>query len=203
MIITSTSAKSARLELGISQNKVAKDTGLSRPYLSNFELGKYNPDDEFKETLKSYYIKEGVIFDNKTDEVESTTKPDIIQGILVNTDHISLNKAKEYAEQLNTFNADLLKLNNDVLPVSKGVLFDSIDIEAIEALVNNNIKKMAISYLKVLEIQGNNPMSTKLIELPDIHDLVPENSNDYSVGDYIAKKLSDGEDKNKKWWYLD
>ena len=61
-MITSQQAKSARLELGISQNKVAKETGLSRPYLSNFELGRYNPKDDFKETLKAFYVKEGVIF---------------------------------------------------------------------------------------------------------------------------------------------
>ncbi len=73
-MITSTQAKSARLELGISQNKVAKDTSLSRQYLINFELGKYNPNQDFQETLKAYYSKNGVIFENKQDEV-MTTKP--------------------------------------------------------------------------------------------------------------------------------
>ncbi|CAC9584630.1 hypothetical protein BHECKSOX_1508 [Bathymodiolus heckerae thiotrophic gill symbiont] len=40
MMITSQQAKSACLEFGISKNKIAKDTGLSCPYLSNFELDK-------------------------------------------------------------------------------------------------------------------------------------------------------------------
>ncbi len=113
-MITSQQAKSARLELGVSQNKIAKDTGLSRPYLSNFELGKYEPNDEFKETLKAYYAKEGVVFDDKADkpkptkesnpnEKPATPKPDtntkLVRGILVDIDTISLNKAKEYADE--------------------------------------------------------------------------------------------------------
>jgi transcriptional regulator with XRE-family HTH domain len=181
MIITSISAKYARLELGISQNKVAKDTGLSRPYLSNFELGKYNPNDDFKETLKAYYLKEGIVFKDKADNPELTTpepttpKPDtntkLVRDVLAN---------------------ELLKLQNKPLPIKDGLFYgENIDEELLKKTIDTAIYDMAKAYLKILTIQKNNPLSIKPNDLPMIDDLTSDDADKYSIGDYITNTLFD------------
>jgi transcriptional regulator with XRE-family HTH domain len=181
MIITSISAKYARLELGISQNKVAKATGLSRPYLSNFELGKYNPNDDFKETLKAYYLKEGIVFKDKADNPELTTpepttpKPDtntkLVRDVLAN---------------------ELLKLQNKPLPIKDGLFYgENIDEELLKKTIDTAIYDMAKAYLKILTIQKNNPLSIKPNDLPMIDDLTSDDADKYSIGDYITNTLFD------------
>jgi transcriptional regulator with XRE-family HTH domain len=187
MIITSISAKYARLELGISQNKVAKDTGLSRPYLSNFELGKYNPNDDFKETLKAYYLKEGIIFTDKMGKPEPTTP-----------------KSKTNTKLTPDLFADvLLKLQNKPLPTKEGLIYGkNIDDELLTKNINTAIYDMAKAYLKILTIQGNNPLSTKVKDLPKIDDLVDSDTDKYSIGDYITNTLfNDGKSANDKNTY--
>lgn len=207
-MITSQQAKSARLELGVSQNKIAKDTGLSRPYLSNFELGKYEPNNEFKETLKAYYAKEGVVFkdkaekpkptkENKPNEKPITPKPDtntkLVRGILVDINTISLNKAKEYADEADLLVDDLIELQGKNLPIKNGIIFKSIDGELLRKTVDTTIYDMAKAYLKILTIQGNNPLSVKVKGLPKIDSLTNDEADKYSVGDYITNALfSDG-----------
>ncbi len=61
-MITSQQAKSACLEFGISKNKIAKDTGLSCPYLSNFELDKYDPNDGVQRNVKGLLYQRGNYF---------------------------------------------------------------------------------------------------------------------------------------------
>ncbi|MFT7294895.1 MAG: transcriptional regulator with XRE-family HTH domain [Pseudohongiellaceae bacterium] len=54
-ILSNTQAVAARSALNLSQAKVAKDIGLSRAYLSQFESGKMILEDRWLNTLNSYY----------------------------------------------------------------------------------------------------------------------------------------------------
>jgi transcriptional regulator with XRE-family HTH domain len=52
-----------RDELGISQQQLAKDAGVSRSYITNFEGGVFEPTDKVKQKLRSYFEEKGVDFD--------------------------------------------------------------------------------------------------------------------------------------------
>jgi transcriptional regulator with XRE-family HTH domain len=58
-ILSPAEAVSAREELSLSQAKVASDTGISRPYLSQFEGGKRILEDEKQQMLLDYYAGYG------------------------------------------------------------------------------------------------------------------------------------------------
>ncbi len=197
-IITSKQAKSARLELGVSQNKVAQETGLCRPYLSNFELGKYNPDDDFKETLRAYYAKEGAIFnDDQYDEV-ITVKP--INGIMPDINYISYDEAENIMQGINDFNSELFDLSEQPLPTKNvGLIFENIviDNDEVKQLISNTVYKMAKAYLDIMFITGEHSFNAKTYD--DIPPLSKLGTNsDYSVNDYILsfinKSIDDEED---------
>ncbi|MFT6910207.1 MAG: transcriptional regulator with XRE-family HTH domain [Oleiphilaceae bacterium] len=61
-IISPVQAVSAREELNLSQAKVASDTGISRPYLSQFEGGKRILEDDKQQILLDYYLGYGWIY---------------------------------------------------------------------------------------------------------------------------------------------
>ncbi len=197
-IITPTQAKSSRLQLGISQNKVATETGLSRPYLCNFELGKYNPNKEFKETLKAYYAKEGVIFKQKQYDEVMTIKP--INGIIPDINYVSYAEAENIMEDITDFNSKLFDLSEQPLPTKDdGVIFEKIviDDDEVMRLVNDTILKMAKAYLDIMSITGEHSFNAKPSD--DIPPLVElESDSDYSVNDYILsfinKKIDDDRD---------
>ena len=54
-ILTSSQAVAARTALNLSQSKVAKDTGLNRTYLSQFESGSRILEDRWQSILHDYY----------------------------------------------------------------------------------------------------------------------------------------------------
>lgn len=58
-ILTNTRAIDARATLNLSQAKVAKDIGLSRAYLSQFESGKRILEDRWLQALSNYYEELG------------------------------------------------------------------------------------------------------------------------------------------------
>ncbi len=194
-IITPTQAKSSRLQLGISQNKVAKDTGLSRPYLCNFELGKYNPNQEFKETLKAYYAKEGVIFKKKQYDEVMTIKP--INGIIPDINYVSYAEAENIMEDITDFNSKLFDLSEQPLPTKdNGVIFEKIviDDDEVMRLVNDTIFKMAKAYLDIMSVTGEHSFNAKPSDdIPPLDEL--ESDSDYSVNDYVLsfinKKIDD------------
>jgi transcriptional regulator with XRE-family HTH domain len=59
-ILTSEQHKAAMAELGFSQRRVAKDTGLPRGLLSLFEQQRAIPTDDFLEALRDFYIGQGI-----------------------------------------------------------------------------------------------------------------------------------------------
>jgi transcriptional regulator with XRE-family HTH domain len=61
-IISPVQAVSAREELNLSQAKVASDTGISRPYLSQFEGGKRILEDAKQQVLLDYYTGYGWMY---------------------------------------------------------------------------------------------------------------------------------------------
>jgi transcriptional regulator with XRE-family HTH domain len=61
-IISPVQAVSAREELNLSQAKVASDTGISRPYLSQFEGGKRILEDDKQQILLDYYAGYGWLY---------------------------------------------------------------------------------------------------------------------------------------------
>ncbi len=189
-IITPTQAKSSRLQLGISQNKVATETGLSRPYLCNFELGKYNPNKEFKETLKAYYAKEGVIFKQKQYDEVMTIKP--INGIIPDINYVSYAEAENIMEDITDFNSKLFDLSEQPLPTKDdGVIFEKIviDDDEVMRLVNDTILKMAKAYLDIMSITGEHSFNAKPSD--DIPPLVElESDSDYSVNDYVLSFIN-------------
>ncbi len=189
-IITPIQAKSSRLQLGISQNKVAKDTGLSRPYLCNFELGKYNPNQEFKETLKAYYSKEGIIFKQKQYDEVMTIKP--INGIIPNIDYVSYAEAENIMEDITDLNSELFDLSEQPLPTKdNGVIFDNIVIDnnEVNRLIENTVYKMAKAYLDIMHITGDHSFNAKPCkDIPPLSEL--GTNSDYSVNDYVLSFIN-------------
>ncbi len=189
-IITPTQAKSSRLQLGISQNKVANETGLSRPYLCNFELGKYNPNKEFKETLKAYYSKEGIIFKQKQYDEVMTIKP--INGIIPDIDYVSYAEAENIMEDITEFNAELFELSEQPLPTKdNGVIFDNIVIDnnEVNRLIENTVYKMAKAYLDIMHITGDHSFNAKPCkDIPPLSEL--GTNSDYSVNDYVLSFIN-------------
>jgi transcriptional regulator with XRE-family HTH domain len=61
-ILSPAQAISAREELSMSQAKVALDTGISRPYLSQFEGGKRILEDDKQQILLDYYTGYGWVY---------------------------------------------------------------------------------------------------------------------------------------------
>jgi transcriptional regulator with XRE-family HTH domain len=59
MYLTPDMAAEARQSLNLSQAKAAKETGINRAYLSQFESGKRVLEDTLLETLSSYYESQG------------------------------------------------------------------------------------------------------------------------------------------------
>ncbi len=194
-IITPTQAKSARLKMGISQNKVAVETGLSRPYLCNFEVGKFNPSDDFKETLKAYYSKEGIIFKEKQYDEVKTIKP--ICGIIPDIDYVSYAEAENIMEDITEFNAELFELSEQPLPTKDdGFILKKIviDNDEVMRLVNDTILKMAKAYLDIMSVTGEHSFNAKPCDdIPPLGEL--ESDSDYSVNDYVLsfinKKIDD------------
>ncbi|RLJ18064.1 hypothetical protein DJ030_12685 [bacterium endosymbiont of Escarpia laminata] len=66
VILTANLAKSARIELHLSQGKVAGDLDISRTYLSQFENGRYLFDDGGLTRLREYYEEAGYEFPDQT-----------------------------------------------------------------------------------------------------------------------------------------
>ncbi len=189
-IITPIQAKSSRLQLGISQNKVANETGLSRPYLCNFELGKYNPNKEFKETLKAYYSKEGIIFKQKQYDEVMTIKP--INGIIPNVDYVSYAEAENIMEDITDLNSELFDLSEQPLPTKdNGVIFDNIVIDnnEVNRLIENTVYKMAKAYLDIMHITGDHSFNAKPCkDIPPLSEL--GTNSDYSVNDYVLSFIN-------------
>ncbi len=189
-IITPIQAKSSRLQLGISQNKVANETGLSRPYLCNFELGKYNPNKEFKETLKAYYSKEGIIFKQKQYDEVMTIKP--INGIIPNIDYVSYAEAENIMEDITDLNSELFDLSEQPLPTKdNGVIFDNIVIDnnEVNRLIENTVYKMAKAYLDIMHITGDHSFNAKPCkDIPPLSEL--GTNSDYSVNDYVLSFIN-------------
>ncbi len=189
-IITPIQAKSSRLQLGISQNKVANETGLSRPYLCNFELGKYNPNKEFKETLKAYYSKEGIIFKQKQYDEVMTIKP--INGIIPNIDYVSYAEAENIMEDITDLNSELFDLSEQALPTKdNGVIFDNIVIDnnEVNRLIENTVYKMAKAYLDIMHITGDHSFNAKPCkDIPPLSEL--GTNSDYSVNDYVLSFIN-------------
>ncbi len=189
-IITPIQAKSSRLQLGISQNKVANETGLSRPYLCNFELGKYNPNKEFKETLKAYYSKEGIIFKQKQYDEVMTIKP--IHGIIPDINYVSYAEAENIMEDITEFNSELFDLSEQPLPTKdNGVIFDNIVIDnnEVNRLIENTVYKMAKAYLDIMHITGDHSFNAKPCkDIPPLSKL--GTNSDYSVNDYVLSFIN-------------
>lgn len=189
-IITPTQAKSARLQLGISQNRVAEETGLSRPYLCNFEVGKFNPSNDFKETLRAYYLKEGIIFKEKQYDEVMTIKP--ICGIIPDIDYVSYAEAENIMEDITVFNSELFDLSEQPLPTkNNGVIFENIviDNDEVMRLVNDTILKMAKAYLDIMSVTGEHSFNAKPSDdIPPLSEL--ESDSDYSVNDYVLSFIN-------------
>ncbi len=189
-IITPTQAKSARLQLGISQNRVAEETGLSRPYLCNFEVGKFNPGDDFKETLKAYYLKEGIIFKEKQYDEVKTIKP--ICGIIPDIDYVSYAEAENIMEDITVFNSELFALSEQPLPTKDdGFILEKIviDNDEVMRLVNETILKMAKAYLDIMSVTGEHSFNAKpSADIPPLDEL--ESDSDYSVNDYVLSFIN-------------
>ncbi len=189
-IITPTQAKFARLQLGISQNRVAEQTGLSRPYLSNFEVGKFNPNEEFQETLKAYYSKEGIIFKQKQYDEVMTIKP--INGIIPDIDYVSYAEAENIMEDITDLNSELFDLSEQPLPTKdNGVIFDNIVIDnnEVNRLIENTVYKMAKAYLDIMHITGDHSFNAKPCkDIPPLSEL--GTNSDYSVNDYVLSFIN-------------
>jgi uncharacterized protein with FMN-binding domain len=83
----------------------------------------------------------------------------------------------------------LLELTNKNLPVKDGFFFRSVDSEAVQNTIDETIKKMAIAYLDLLELQGQNPISTEAQELPNLEDISTDEYTNHAISDYLSNTL--------------
>jgi transcriptional regulator with XRE-family HTH domain len=67
-----------RNELGISQAQLAKDAGVSRSYITNFEGGVFEPTDKVKQKLLTYFESKGVDLGESPDAGEEPAADDAI-----------------------------------------------------------------------------------------------------------------------------
>lgn len=84
---------------------------------------------------------------------------------------------------------DLLELSEANLPIKEGFFFNNIDVENIENQIDETIKKMAITFLDILDLRGENPISMEAKELPNLEDIDNDDYNEYSIGDYLSNSL--------------
>ena len=203
-MITSKQAKESRLKLALSQNFIAKEAGLSRPYLSNFEAGSYKPNNDFLETLKAFFEKHGVKFDNaQPNEIQQEKsykgetriiKP--IDGIVPNIDYMAYEEAKNIMQDINKLNGDLLKLSEEPLPTKDtGIFFENniIDTEKVASSIDTVIYRMAKAYLDIMNITGNNTINAiynkDLLPLTEL-----STSDECSINDYVVSILNNCND---------
>jgi transcriptional regulator with XRE-family HTH domain len=206
-MITSKQAKDYRLKLGLSQNLIAKATGLSRPYLSNFEAGKFDPDHEFKETLEAFFTKQGVKLgnaeqpdnnDNDIKKAEYQEKKVIkpINGIVPDLDFISYNEAESIMGDIDILNTDLLRLSEKALPTKDdGIVFKNIVIDTDETkkIIYQTINRMAKAYLDIMTITGDNSINTVYSDdMTNLYKVTPDEN--YSVNDYILAVLNEADE---------
>lgn len=62
-ILTPMQSKAARQALGLSQSKVAHETGINRSTLALFEVNKYLMDDRALHALRDFYESHGHAFE--------------------------------------------------------------------------------------------------------------------------------------------
>jgi len=59
-LITAQQARTARQQLGMTQNELISESGISAYKLKQFEAGKYSPDIPFLESLKAFIVSKGL-----------------------------------------------------------------------------------------------------------------------------------------------
>ncbi len=206
-MITSKQAKEYRLSLGLSQNFISKATGLSRPYLSNFEAGKFDPDLEFKETLEAFFIKQGIQVDNaeqpkgdddtKKLEYQETKVIKPINGIVPDIDFISYNEAVSIMGDIGLLNSDLLLLSEESMPTKEvGLPFlesTVIDQEESLKIIKNTIYRMAKAYIDIMHITGDYSINAVYDEeIPHLSEL--KTDRERSINEYILYFINNIDD---------
>ena len=100
-VLSPANCVSAREELNLSQAKVASDTGISRPYLSQFESGKRVLEDAKQQDLLDYFGGHGwqpVVPDKESDNV-SELLPYIVRDGFIVPDSISAEDVESILEE--------------------------------------------------------------------------------------------------------
>lgn len=87
-VLSPANCVSAREELNLSQAKVASDTGISRPYLSQFESGKRVLEDAKQQDLLDYYEDQGWERPIAASDVEPEVLPFVLRDGFVVIDSI-------------------------------------------------------------------------------------------------------------------
>jgi transcriptional regulator with XRE-family HTH domain len=127
-ILSPSQAVSAREELSMSQAKVASDTGISRPYLSQFEGGKRILEDDKQQILLDYYTGYGWVYPEPIFEDENE---DILPYVV--RDGFAVTKSihnQELEEILSEHYENAEKIDNlKSLKVKRGSLLGKIDKE--------------------------------------------------------------------------
>ena len=83
----------------------------------------------------------------------------------------------------------LISIDDALLPIKKGFWVNSIDEEKIHNIITSTINQMALAYLRILGIQGENPVSMDTKELPLLEEIDNDNLADFSIADYLIQRL--------------
>ncbi len=104
-LLTPNQAVEARQSLNLSQAMVARDTGLNRAYLSQFEGSKRVLEDPWLTTLHEYYVSQGwePVEDTDRASVEQRLKSEkhgltIVDGFVISS-HASIDEAETLLEE--------------------------------------------------------------------------------------------------------
>ena len=146
-ILTPDEAKSARAAIRLSQVKVAQGCGISRTKLALFEVKKYFLSDYELNSLKQFYVDQGVRF-------EQSTSPGIrlIDGYAI-PENISSDYAEKLLAQIADHDARIQEVSNELA----GVSWLSGDVKMKRR--DNLFRLMARNYHLVRLLQGRAPIT--------------------------------------------
>ncbi len=87
-LLTPEQSRSARLELGLSQAAVLKQSGLQAHKLKSFEVGRSLQDRVFLQELRAFYERGGVVFEERpaTGSDHASVSNDAVMRVLESLD---------------------------------------------------------------------------------------------------------------------
>lgn len=193
-ILTPNESTTARVSLGLSQASVARDTGINRVYISQFEGEKRILDDSELHSLRDHYIANGW---EPSDELEPSTEENINQletseppvriwdGFLV-PNLMPVDEVENLLDEYHNTKARISELEKE--GVSRGIFGGLYEQETF----NKSVKVMlhyVLLHRIVLQLQGRTDEISDTLSRTELY-LNREGARVECSGDYIQYLLN-------------